>query len=86
MKKRQLECGRRVFGWDEGPIPRWDDFGRRDYLRVPICYFFFVGWWALSLGLHVDLASPNLEIHIPFGFIRIGWCKWKLHDDGTICG
>ena len=37
-----------------------------------ICYFFFVGWWCISLGFHVDLESPNIEIHVPFGFVRIG--------------
>jgi|GEM_PF-3747909 len=37
------------------------------------CYFFFVGWDCLSLGLHVSVWCPNIEIHLPFGFIRIGW-------------
>lgn len=37
-----------------------------------ICYFWFVGWWAFSLGIHIDVKSPNIELHIPFGFIRIG--------------
>jgi hypothetical protein len=35
-------------------------------------YFWFVGWDCLSLGLSVCLSLPNIEIHIPFGFIRIG--------------
>uniref|UniRef100_A0A6M3LL16 Uncharacterized protein n=1 Tax=viral metagenome TaxID=1070528 RepID=A0A6M3LL16_9ZZZZ len=26
----------------------------------------------MSLGMHFCLSAPNLEIHIPFGFIRIG--------------
>ena len=33
-------------------------------------YFWFVGWDCISLGLHV--CRRNLEIHLPFGFIRIG--------------
>ncbi len=36
------------------------------------CYFWFVGWTAISLGLHVSFSARNIEIHIPFGFIRIG--------------
>jgi hypothetical protein len=37
-----------------------------------IAYFYFVGWDCLSLGMHICLSAPNIEIHIPFGFIRIG--------------
>jgi hypothetical protein len=36
-------------------------------------YFYFVGWNCLSLGLHIDVRSPNLEIHMPFGFFKIGF-------------
>jgi len=36
-------------------------------------YFWFVGWTAISVGFHVCLRSPNIEIHVPFGFFRIGW-------------
>jgi hypothetical protein len=35
-------------------------------------YFWFMGWDCLQLGIHVCLSLPNIEIHIPFGFIRIG--------------
>lgn len=35
-------------------------------------FFWFVGWGKLALGVSVCLASPNLELHVPFGFIRIG--------------
>lgn len=38
-----------------------------------VAYFFFVGWDCLSLGVHISLSLPNLEIHVPFGFFRIGW-------------
>ncbi len=48
----------RVFGYD-GP----------KYL----CYFYFITWQHVSLGLHVHLGAPNIEIHLPFGFIRVGW-------------
>lgn len=35
-------------------------------------YFHFVGWDCFSLGLHLCATLPNVEIHLPFGFIRIG--------------
>ena len=38
-----------------------------------VCYFFFVGWDCISFGIHFCLSAPNFEIHIPFGFIRIGF-------------
>lgn len=33
----------------------------------------FVGWWALSLGLHLSLKHLNIEIHLPFGFLKISF-------------
>ncbi len=36
-------------------------------------YFFFVKWTCFSLGIRVDLAGPNVELHVPFGFFRVGW-------------
>lgn len=27
----------------------------------------------LSLGISLHFSMPNIEIHLPFGFIRIGW-------------
>ena len=38
-----------------------------------VCYWFFVGWDCISLGFHVCFSLPNIEIHLPFGFFRIGW-------------
>ena len=38
-----------------------------------VCYFHFVGWANISLGAHVNVIFPNVEIHLPFGFARIGW-------------
>ncbi len=40
------------------------------------CLFNFLGWWQWSLGLHVDLWHPHLDIHVPFGFFRVGWRRW----------
>ena len=36
-------------------------------------YYWFVGWDCWSLGAHICFGAPNIEIHLPFGFIRIGW-------------
>lgn len=49
------------------------DRSRYDGGRHFVAYWHFVGWDCLSLGLHVSLVSPNMELHLPFGFIRIGW-------------
>jgi len=44
-------------------------------------YFYFVGWSCLSLGVHVCLSCPNIEIHLPFGFVRIGWTESPIAYD-----
>lgn len=41
--------------------------------RPFVCYFYFTGWWDISLGFHISLEMKNIEIHLPFGFIRIGY-------------
>lgn len=43
--------------------------------REFVFYFWITGWDCIQLGLHVALSCPNIEIHIPFGFFRIGWIK-----------
>jgi hypothetical protein len=52
-----------------------------------ICYFHYLGWWSWSLGIHLDPHTPNIEIHIPFGFLRVGrertWEK-SLEDRTSI--
>lgn len=40
-----------------------------------VAYFYFQGWDAWSLGFHICPTLPNLEIHLPFGFVRIGWIE-----------
>jgi len=47
----------RTFGWDG---PEW------------VLYFHFQTWAMISLGFHICLSAPNIEIHLPFGFIRAG--------------
>lgn len=38
-----------------------------------VAYFYFIGFDHISFGLHLCLSVPNIEIHLPFGFIRIGF-------------
>jgi len=40
--------------------------------RIWVAYFWFVGWGSISLGVHVSLSARNIEIHLPFGFVRVG--------------
>jgi len=37
-----------------------------------VCCFYCVGI-DLSLGISICFWEPNIEIHLPFGFFRIGW-------------
>jgi hypothetical protein len=37
------------------------------------CFFNFLGWWHWSIGIHVDLRHPHIDLHVPFGFGRLGW-------------
>jgi hypothetical protein len=71
---------------DYGPV--WAIPDGSVQCRVFVAYWFFVGWWALNLGVSVSFKEPNLEIHVPFGFLRIGWIwDWPekiLIQDGKI--
>ena len=40
--------------------------------NVFVCYFWFVSFKSLSLGISLNLKPLHIEIHIPFGFIKIG--------------
>ena len=46
--------------------------------RQFVCYFWFNGLANIQLGIHLNLLMPNIEIHVPFGFFRIGWSG--VHD------
>src|SRR6266851_1097179 len=48
---------------------------REAMIRRFVCFWYFNGWDHISLGLHVDWTIPNIEIHMPFGFFRVGWQK-----------
>jgi hypothetical protein len=62
---------------------REKQYGAKDERKF-VAYFYFVGWDSISLGAHVCWSKPNVEIHLPFGFIRIGWrssrfpTRWQL--------
>ena len=39
-----------------------------------VAYYYFNGWFnLLNIGLNICLTQPSIEIHLPGGFIRIGW-------------
>lgn len=35
--------------------------------------YFYCNGVDLSLGISVNFKHPNIEIHVPFGFFRLGW-------------
>ena len=37
-----------------------------------VFFFWFVDWSAISLGVSLNLKPLHVEIHLPFGFIKIG--------------
>lgn len=55
-----------------------------EFKKIFVFYYFFVSWYCISLGFHIDLENPNLEIHLPFGFIKIGWEKTNEIVNKTI--
>lgn len=46
---------------------------RSAWHRRFVAYFHFVGWDCWSLGVHIAWCQPNVEVHVPFGFFRVGW-------------
>lgn len=45
------------------------------------CFYNFLGWWHWSLGLHVDLRHPHVDLHVPFGYLRIGWFRCWTNEE-----
>lgn len=35
--------------------------------------FYFVSWTDISIGVNLDLKAPRTEMHIPFGFVSVGF-------------
>lgn len=54
----------------------YEEFDARDtrwwQFRNFCAYWYFCGW-SVQLGFHLDITSPNVEIHLPCGYIRVGW-------------
>ena len=48
---------------------------------VFVFYFWFVSWKSISLGVSLNLSPLHLEIHVPFGFIKIGRDKENTRTD-----
>jgi hypothetical protein len=46
---------------------------RKIIQRKFVACFFLVGFDNISLGVSFNWYIPNIEIHLPFGFIKIGW-------------
>jgi len=44
-----------------------------------VCYFHCIGI-DFSLGISICFGEPNIEIHLPFGFFRIGWVSNTSQD------
>lgn len=42
-----------------------------------VCYFYFQALTSLNLGISLDLAALNIEVHVPFGFFRVGLSSWE---------
>lgn len=51
-------------------------YGRRRF----VAFWYRVSWAHFSLGFHVDVSSPNIEIHVPFGFVRVGWARTRRSE------
>ena len=49
-----------------------------------VAHFFFVQFCDISLGFHICLSAPNIEIHVPFGFFKIGWQKCSKSKFGFV--
>lgn len=45
----------------------------RPHHRRFVCYLHFTGMNCIQFGVHLCWISPNIEVHLPFCFIRIGW-------------
>lgn len=58
-----------TFGWGvhrpyHQPLPRW------------LCYWHHLGFArAIQLGFRLDLSHPMIELHLPGGFLRIGYAR-----------
>lgn len=49
-----------------------------------VCFFKYNDWAHFSLGAHIDFRSPNVEIHIPLGFFRLGLSGLTHYSTETV--
>ena len=52
--------------------------------RKWVAYFFLSSLHEVSLGFHIDLRTLNIEIHLPFGFLRVGRAYETLNPNDFI--
>jgi hypothetical protein len=48
--------------------------------------YHLIDWSYISLGFHISLADLNVEIHLPFGFIRAGRTPCTPNNNKTYIG
>lgn len=65
--------------------------GPRGYVLPPPerrfeCFFNFLGWWHWSTGVHLDVRHPHVDLHVPFGFLRLGWCRVPTINSARVFG
>ena len=46
--------------------------------RIFVVFWKFIGWKDLSLGLHICLGEYSIDLHLPFGWLRVGWERKPL--------
>lgn len=50
-------------------------------------YFYFQKWSFIQIGIHLSLKPLNVELHVPFGFFRLGWIdENNFASDGWLWG
>ncbi len=49
-----------------------------------VTYFHYNGWWNINFGISLCLLGPHIEIHVPFGFARIGWAFTYCYSESDI--
>lgn len=60
---------------------RMATYGNMDMTtRKFIAIIHFNGFDNIQLGVHVNIALPNIEIHLPFCFVRIGMTHKTAED------
>jgi hypothetical protein len=66
--------------WNSSPKPtEWPRLIRAP--RVPEFRAVFLGWHCFSLGAHLDLLGPHIEIHLPGGWFGLGLYRKDVWQD-----